>query len=199
MIVSKHCDSPSRSIIWCQSRPLSRILFLSFLMSASNLFRAWGNLMAAAGWYVSIYSMPAKRGTRQATRPMSTMIRGAIRLISFSRTGIQRLISSALGFLFPGVGSLTAAVIYNVFLSRPLRRRTLFKYCPDLPTKGRPCFTSSLPGFWPTSMMSASEGPSAKRGAFVFRQGICGPRLTSLSKDTRNAPKTNEDHPPSMP
>ena len=80
-----------------------------------------------------------------------------------NRYGLHTRISSAEGTLFPGGLHLIMLLIKTCWcLLKPQACRILSSSCPDRPTNGRPCRSSSLPGASPIMTMGAWGLPSPK-------------------------------------
>lgn len=107
-----------------------------------------------------MYFTPLIRGAIQATAPISRTMLGFVVWNCFVKYGRHASISSCKGFLFLGVACLTTFVMKKFVRSKPFWAKTLLRNFPALPTNGLPVSSSSAPGFCPTSMTVAHDGPS---------------------------------------
>lgn len=107
----------------------------------------------------------------KAVEPSSTSITGFMISICDRSQGMQTDASAGVGTLFPGGLHFTILLI-NIcsFLVNPQAIRILSSNCPDNPTKGLPCISSSLPGASPISIIPACGLPSPKITLFLVKE-----------------------------
>lgn len=94
--------------------------------------------------------------------PSKTMIFGFIKRICVLSHSSQADISSGKGTRLFGGRHLTTLVIYTSFLSISAAFKICVRSCPALPTKGRPCASSSAPGPSPMNINEVFSHPSPK-------------------------------------